>query len=221
MFDFSTDHFEDLAAQRGADEPSIDSGEDAQGGIWAGAQNEIARWRGDGFEDLTPTNGERVFDPSLVFPTRSGALWVLTGDRCANRLAGNGWRRRWNGRDCWDAAAGHAMGAHEDRDGGVWFNHYGNGLFHVAPDGRLQHFTTKNGLPGDRVEAWYQGREGGVWLGIDRGGLTRLRDRRFQVIGLSEGLPAAGRVVGLPKPGRRGVDWDGGRRIVPLERRGP
>jgi signal transduction histidine kinase len=84
------------------------------------------------------------------------------------------------------------MGMHEDRDGGIWLNHYGNGLFHVTPDGRYQRMTTKNGLPGDRVGAWYQAHDGGVWLGIDHGGLARLRDRRFQVLGFSEGLPARG-----------------------------
>jgi signal transduction histidine kinase/ligand-binding sensor domain-containing protein len=186
---FLKDHFEDLPASASLSNRVLTLAMDEQGRIWAGAQNEIARWRGDSFEDMTPTNGERVFDPSLVFPTRSGALWVLTGDRLRKQI-GRQWVAEaveWRG--LLGRSAGRAMGAHEDRDGGVWFNHYGNGLFHIAPDGRLERFTTKNGLTGDRVAAWYQGREGGVWLGIDRGGLTRLRDRRFQVIGLSEGLP--------------------------------
>jgi signal transduction histidine kinase/ligand-binding sensor domain-containing protein len=187
---FLNDHFENLPPGAGLTNRVLTVAADAQGGIWAGAQNEIARWRGHSFEDMTPTNGERVFDPSLVFPTRSGALWVLTGDRLRKQV-GRQWvaeAAEWRG--LLGRSAGHDMGAHEDREGGVWFNHYGNGLFHVEPDGRLQHLTTQTGLPGDRVGAWYQAREGGVWLGINRGGLTRLRDRRFQVIGLPEGLPA-------------------------------
>jgi signal transduction histidine kinase/ligand-binding sensor domain-containing protein len=187
---FLNNHFEDLPSSAGMSNRVSTLAADEQGRVWAGAQDEIALWNGNRFEDMTPTNGESVIDPSMVFPTRSGALWVLTGDRLRKQVG-----RRWVAEAVeWQGllgrSAGHAMGAHEDRDGGVWFNHYGNGLFHITPDGRYQRFTAKNGLSGDRVEAWYQGREGGVWLGIDRGGLICLRDRRFQVIGLSDGLPA-------------------------------
>ncbi len=48
----------------------------------------------------------------------------------------------------------------------------------------------QNGLPGDRVGAWFQSRDGGIWVGMDHGGLARLRERRFHVIGAAEGLPA-------------------------------
>jgi signal transduction histidine kinase/ligand-binding sensor domain-containing protein len=114
-------------------------------------------------------------------------MWVLANDRL-RKLAG----RRWvaeavDWRRLLGAAGSRVMGVHEDRDGGMWFNHYGNGLFHITPEGRYQRLTSQDGLPGDRVGAWFQGRDGGVWLGIDRGGLARLRDRRFHVIGLSEG----------------------------------
>ncbi len=82
------------------------------------------------------------------------------------------------------------MGAHEDRSGGVWFNHYGNGVFHITPEGRHERLTTRDGLLGNRIGAWLEGHDGGIWLGIDQGGLARLHDRRFQVIGRAEGLTA-------------------------------
>jgi signal transduction histidine kinase/ligand-binding sensor domain-containing protein len=163
---------------------------DSRGKVWAGAQNEIAVWNGRRFMDMTPTNGDPVFEPTLLFPTRTGALWVLDGDRLREQIG-----RRWVAeatawRGLLGTAAGRQMGAHEDAEGGVWFNHYGNGVFHITPDGRFQRLTTRNGLAGDRVGAWFQARDGGIWLGIDHGGLARLRDRHFQVIGLAEGLPA-------------------------------
>ena len=82
------------------------------------------------------------------------------------------------------------MGVHEDRAGGLWFNHYGNGLFHITPDGLYQRLTTADDLPGDRVGAWFQSNDGGVWLGVNQGGLVRLQNRHFHVIGPAEGLPA-------------------------------
>jgi len=163
---------------------------DARGQVWAGVENEIARWNGRQFEAMTPTNGAADIHPQWLFPTRAGAIWVLDGDRL-RKMSGRAWTTevpQWRG--LLGAASGRAMGAHEDRDGGLWFNHYGNGLFHITPDGRYQRLTSQDNLPSDRVGAWFQSSDGGIWAGMDHGGLARLRDRRFHVIGVNEGLPA-------------------------------
>jgi signal transduction histidine kinase/ligand-binding sensor domain-containing protein len=163
---------------------------DIRGRVWAGAENEIAVWNGSQFEPMTPTNTTADIQPLQLYPTRDGAMWVLDGDRL-RKLAGREWTAEavpWRG--LLGSASGRTMGVHEDRDGGLWFNHYGNGLFHITPDGRYQRITTKNNLPGDRVGAWFQSNDGGIWAGVDHGGLVRLRDRRFHVIGTAEGLPA-------------------------------
>ena len=135
------------------------------------------------FEVMTPTNGKTEIQPLQLFPTKSGALWVLDGDRL-RKMEGRNWvaeATQWRG--LLGPAAGRAMGFHEDREGGLWFNHYGNGLFHILPDGQYQRLTTQNGLPGDRVGAWFQSSDGGIWVGVDHGGLAHLRDRQFHVIG--------------------------------------
>jgi signal transduction histidine kinase/ligand-binding sensor domain-containing protein len=170
---------------------------DAHGQIWAGAENEIARWNGAQFEAMTPTNGATDVQPMLLFPTKAGALWVLDGDRL-RKMENRAWTDEataWRG--LLGPASGRAMGFHEDRAGGLWFNHYGNGLFHIAPDGNFERLTSTSEnvpndryLPGDRVGAWFQSSDGGIWAGVDHGGLARLRDRRFHVIGPAEGLPA-------------------------------
>ena len=162
---------------------------DAAGKIWAGAENEIAVWDGRLFLAMTPTNGATDIQPQSLFPTRAGAMWVLDGERL-RKMSGREWVAEaapWRG--LLGAASGRAMGAHEDRDGGWWFNHYGNGLFHITPEGQFQRLTSRENLPSDRVGAWFQSRDGGVWAGVDHGGLVRLHDRRFQVIGVNEGLP--------------------------------
>jgi signal transduction histidine kinase/ligand-binding sensor domain-containing protein len=170
---------------------------DAQGRVWAGAENEIALWDGKQFSAMTPTNGEADIDPRGMFPLKSGSFWVLDGLRL-RKLEGRAWTAEipaWRG--LLGAASGRAMGVHEDGDGGLWFNHYGNGLFHIAADGSFQRLTSSpdnlpsdRHLPNGRVGAWFQGRDGGVWAGVDHGGLARLRERRFHVIGPAEGLPA-------------------------------
>jgi signal transduction histidine kinase/ligand-binding sensor domain-containing protein len=180
---------------------------DAQGRVWAGADGEIAFWNGRSFESMTPTNGGLDPGSVMIFPTKDQALWVLAGDRL-RKQAGRQWvneATEWRGLLGW--AAGRAMGAHEDRSGGMWFNHYGNGVFHITPDGRFQRLTTHEGLPGDRVGAWFQSRDGAIWLGVDRGGLAHLRERRFRVIGPEQGLPA--RAALSVCEDKNGVVWIG------------
>ena len=164
---------------------------DHSGTIWVAAENEIARWNGKRFEDMTPTNGQvNLNSSSLLFPARDGSIWVWNGDQL-RKMVGRRWAAEaveWRGLLGW--AGGRMMGAHEGYGGGMWFNHYGNGLFHILPDGKFQRLTARDGLPGDRVGAWFQARDGGVWIGMDHGGLARLRERKFQVLGRAEGLTA-------------------------------
>ena len=134
---------------------------DAVDCVWAGADGQIACWDGRKFEDRTPTNGTGAVSAQLLFPARNGTMWVLDGARL-RKMDGREWVsevNEWRGLLGW--ASGRAMGAHEDREGGMWFNHYGNGLFHITPDGTYQRLTTQSGLPGDRVGAWFQGSDGG------------------------------------------------------------
>jgi len=163
---------------------------DARGQIWAGAENEIARWNGAQFEAMTPTNSTTDVQPLFMFPMKNGAWWVLDGDRL-RKMEGRMWVTEatpWRG--LLGSASGRAMGAHEDSAGGLWFNHYGNGLFHITPEGNYERITSQNNLPGDRVGAWFQSSDGGIWAGVDHGGLARLRDRWFHTLGTAEGLPA-------------------------------
>ena len=64
---------------------------DTEGVVWAGADNEIARWNGKEFAVMTPTNGGKTeIQPLQFFPTKSGAMWVLTGDRL-RKMVGRNW----------------------------------------------------------------------------------------------------------------------------------
>lgn len=165
---------------------------DSHGRIWAGAQNEIARWNGSLFEEMTPTNLDtpEQFEPTMIFPRSKDELWILSNGRLWKQVGRQLTAEviQWRGLLGW--ASGRGMGAHEDSLGGIWFNHYGNGVFYITPNESFERLSMQNGLPGDRVSAWFQDREGGIWLGVDRGGLVRLSKRQFQLIGQAEGLPS-------------------------------
>ncbi len=179
---------------------------DTHGQVWVGAQGEIAVWDGVRFCDETPTNGNSIIEPQDLFPVRSGAIWVWDGPRLKEML-GRKWVDdvpRWNG--LLGPASGRSTGVHEDRDGGLWLNHYGNGLFHITPQNQFERLTMRNGLPGDRVGAWYQSSDGSIWAGVDHGGLVQLRPRQFHVIGTAQGLPVR---TALSVCENKGVVWVG------------
>lgn len=162
---------------------------DRNGHIWIGTDKSIAVWDGQRFVDQTPTNSEPQLNVSFLFATSSNGCWVFANGRARKCLD-----RRWVAEaDSLRDLAGSfpsALRAYEDREGGVWFRHFGLGLYHARPDGAIQRISKTNGLPGDRVSCWFQDREGNLWAGVDRGGLVRLREKRFQVIGPAQGLPA-------------------------------
>ncbi len=191
IFRVAKGQFEALPNGTGLDGKRVTTlASDPTGHVWAGAEDEIARWDGFRFEDMTPTNSKESLAPTMIFPTTKGSIWVLANDRLREETG-----RRWTAeatewRGLLGSASGRAMGTHEDNEGGIWFNHYGNGVFYISPTGRFQRFTMEDGLPGDRVGAWFQDRDDGIWLGVDRGGLVRMSMKHFQVIGTADGLPA-------------------------------
>lgn len=162
-------------------------GTDSEGHIWVGTDRALAVWAHDRFVDHTPTNGESPLAVDYFFCTRDGGAWVLSNGRL-RKCIGRAWVTEAH---CWGSNWAEyiaAVRAYEDRRGGVWFCHYGQGIFHVRPDGVLRHITSADGLPGNRVSCWLEDREGNFWVGIDRGGLVRFRERQFRVIGAAQGL---------------------------------
>ena len=151
---------------------------DGSGRVWVGTEKRILLWRGDHFEDQTPTNGEPVVNTSFIAGTANNGCWVMADGRVRKCVA-----RRWvaaaeSWSDLTEAIVTYLQ-AYEDRDGGVWIRYFGRGLFHAKPDGSTQRISAADGLPDDRVDCWFQDREGNVWVGVEHGGLVRLRKKCF------------------------------------------
>ena len=54
---------------------------DGSGRIWVGTEKRLLLWRGDHFEDQTPTNGEPVVNISFIACTASNGCWVMADGR--------------------------------------------------------------------------------------------------------------------------------------------
>lgn len=61
----------------------------------------------------------------------------------------------------------------EDRRGVLWVG-AASGLFRRLPDGRIEAFTAREGLPDVHISSLLEDREGRVWVGTRFGGLFRL-----------------------------------------------
>jgi ligand-binding sensor domain-containing protein/two-component sensor histidine kinase len=61
----------------------------------------------------------------------------------------------------------------EDRAGGLWAG-AGDGLFRRWPDGRVEAYTIRDGLPDKIIHSLLEDREGRIWVGTVLGGLCRL-----------------------------------------------
>ena len=165
---------------------------DSAGRIWVGTDRGIAAWAGDHFEDMTPTNGPPTLDAAIISHTRDGGVWVLGNERL-RKCVGRQWLDRpepWAG--LMRAGASFRLGVHEPADGTEWFYQYRLGLAHTMDDGTVHRFTSEEGMPNDRVDCFFEDSEGNFWVGTTRGGLVRLREKRFQVVSVADGgKPAA------------------------------
>lgn len=162
---------------------------DARGRIWIGTEREFAVWNGARFDVMTPTNGEPTLNVSFLRVLPNGDVWTIA----------NGLFRKSHGRE-WRFEAEPARGLfsgwrertglHEDAKHGIWLYDYGRGLFHVRADGLVRQLTEEENFPGERVDSFHEDREGNIWVGVGRGGLVRIREKRFTVLTPGESTAA-------------------------------
>ncbi len=161
---------------------------DTQGHVWVGSDEGLAEREGGHFKNRNPTNAPG-FSVNDMASTGDGGLWVLEN---------NGRLRKWLDHQ-WVRATGPgalefklSMGGfqlHGDRDGGLWVINYGEAVWHVLPDGKIQKLTEQDGLPSTKIKCWFQDKDGNIWMGTENSGLVRLRKRIFHVVQDSAVLP--------------------------------
>ena len=154
---------------------------DPQGRLWVGTDAGIAMWDGTRFQDLTPTNSESPADVEFLCVAGGGRIWAGVHGR-VRAATGRQWLLEANPLRNVFTGNLSRMGTHEDHAGGVWLYDYGRGLWHIDAEGRVRQFGPQEGFPGERVNCFFEDREGDCWAGLDAGGMVRIRERRFQTI---------------------------------------
>lgn len=144
-------------------------------------------WRDEKFEDVTPTNGEAWTAVSGLILDGLGGWWLEADGRlrhCRDRqwvAEAAAWSRQ---NRSWQ----NVRFPQADAEGGLWFAYADTGIFHISAAGKLSTITTAEGLPNNRVRTLTQDREGNIWASFERGGLSRIRPRRFQAVEVRDGL---------------------------------
>ncbi len=169
--------------------------EDAASRLWIGTLNGLALRSSSGMQSAHgSTAGPRLEVHALV-PERDGSIWVRTPGSLARFQGG----ARLVDLPMAMARSSIAAPVLRDHDGNLWFS--GAGLMRLRgepPAGqsgdvaeRVEVFSRQDGLPNELIRALYEDREGGLWVGLDGGGLMRLRDANVLSWDEHDGLPTS------------------------------
>jgi ligand-binding sensor domain-containing protein len=161
---------------------------DSQGNIWVASDGGLARREGGHFQCYNPPNDPDPGVSGITF-TGDGGLWVVQQNGQLRKYLGGHWVVATPPGTLEFKVAIREFELHGDQEGGLWIVNYGEGIWHITPDGKIQQLTQQNGLPSTKIECWFQDKEGNIWMGTASSGLVRLRKRIFHVVEDNEVLP--------------------------------
>ncbi len=124
-----------------------------------------------------------------------GYLWIATQDGAA-RFNGRSWTV-FNMPD--RTVSNFVRDALAASDGSVWFGRQDGGAARLAPDGSWESFTTRNGLPDNRVNCLFERKisdtKSEIWLGTNAGGIAVFADERWTVFNRKSGQVPSDRIL--------------------------
>jgi ligand-binding sensor domain-containing protein/signal transduction histidine kinase len=156
---------------------------DRVGQIWVNTERELLSFENGKLKTAWSEPNAGNFNIELG-TSRNGGVWVAANNRLRRYDAGN-WVAdlgafAWTNSPIYDL--------YEDSQNRVWVATMGSGLFRYSPDGTVLHLTTKDGLPSDFVRCVIEDTEGNMWVGMESGGLSRMRLAAFQSLDARQGL---------------------------------
>jgi signal transduction histidine kinase/ligand-binding sensor domain-containing protein len=150
---------------------------DTSATLWVATADGLFQRRGDSFTLRLP-NTAGYGDVLTVGPSRSGGLWLGTS---------TGLFRFGSTLTKIPGIPGPIVSILEDKDGVLWASCWGKGLYRIQ-GGRVDHWSSAQGLPDDSIRTLAEDNEGNLWIGMRSGGLGCWRDTPIVPLGAPEGL---------------------------------
>ena len=199
------------------EEPYSSLARDSAGNLWLGGSTSLTRWRPGSFQTyylsgLKSNTGQ----PGVcaIAPKPDGSLWV----GICNHGPGLGLQEFSQG--MWkpfvaprfDSSTLQVLTLFLDRQNALWVGTVGQGVYRIY-GGEVDHFGRADGLSGDAIYAFFEDREGNLWVATDKG-LDCFRDLQVTTFSTREGLttPAVGSVQAM----RDGAIWIGGENALDI-----
>jgi signal transduction histidine kinase/streptogramin lyase len=184
--------------------------QDTSGNLWIGGDTTLLRWRPGSFKTYRPkalTFNAGVDGVEALSPAADGSLWVgmaLTGRGLGLQHLVDGTLKSFvapklNGESL-DVTA-----LLEDHQKSLWVGTSDHGIYRIH-GAAVDHYRTTDGLSSDTVFAFYEDREGNIWVATAKG-LDYFRDLRVSDFSTREGLSAD--AVDSVLASRNGAIWIG------------
>lgn len=178
----------------------------AQTELWLGTSRGLARYDHNGWQMVKPAGLPDDWNIDDAYASRDGGLWLASW-----RGEEGGFGKFRDGRALLQVTnvAPRAFGVYpvgEDAHGGLCLGSLANGFYRVSTNGAVSHLDRRHGLPGNSVRCYLLDREGNEWLGLDDGGLVRLRPR---MVGVLDNSPGAQVAIHSVCEDHEGIVWAG------------
>lgn len=149
--------------------------EDADGNLWIGFSDRLARYRDGRFRFWTAADGFLKGGVRALYLDRERRLWVATGLNGLIRIDDpQGEEPRFNAYTIADGLASNTVRCITEDAWGRIYVGLGRGVDRLDPQtGRVKHYTTADGLANSFVNAAFRDRRGHLWFGMLQG-LSRL-----------------------------------------------
>jgi signal transduction histidine kinase/ligand-binding sensor domain-containing protein len=181
---------------------------DTVGNLWIGSSLGVCRWRPDGsntFVDKALTSAKGLQGVGAINVGPNGSILV------GLRRSGKGLGLQQLVQGTWidyalpglDGSRLNIAALLTDRDNELWIGTPNHGIYRVHGD-HADHFGSEDGLSSDSVQAFYEDREGSLWVVTSRG-IDRFHDTRVVSYSMREGLTSED--VGSVVASRDGSVW--------------
>jgi sugar lactone lactonase YvrE len=176
LFQFQTNQFQPAPGAEILGPQILALFEDHLGRLWAGTQNGLACWNGQGWKMHTAQDGLSGNTVRAIAEDTEGNLWAGTENHGLNLFKSGkfiSYQQEAHGLPGDDISC-----LYTDKSGALWVGTFGHGLarFH---NGNWTHYSTRNGLASNSIGYIIEDDEGYLWIGSNAG-LMRIQKKSLE-----------------------------------------